>query len=214
MKAHYSAVSSCKLSYIEWIDKQGPTVQHRELYSIFCEKLMERNMKSSIYKWTSLVAQMAKNACNTGVLSHLVVTLWDPVDCCPQGSSVLGDSPGRNIRVGCCALLQGIFPPRDQTQVSRTAGEFFIIWAIREAQLGNLCRRPGFNHWVGKIPCRRKWPSTLICLLGEFHGQKTLADYSPWDHKELDMTKGLTHRHAYICITKSLCCTVEINTIL
>ena len=32
------------------------------------------------------------------------------MDCSPPGSSVHGDSPGRNTGVGCCALLQGIFP--------------------------------------------------------------------------------------------------------
>ena len=30
--------------------------------------------------------------------------------CSPRGSSVHGDSPGKNIGVGCHALLQGIFP--------------------------------------------------------------------------------------------------------
>ena len=34
----------------------------------------------------------------------------DPVDCSPPGSSVRGDSPSRNARVGCHGLLQGIFP--------------------------------------------------------------------------------------------------------
>ena len=32
------------------------------------------------------------------------------MDCSPPGSSVHGDSPGENPRVGCHALLQGIFP--------------------------------------------------------------------------------------------------------
>ena len=27
-------VSRCKLLYIEWINKEGPTAEHRELYSI------------------------------------------------------------------------------------------------------------------------------------------------------------------------------------
>ena len=31
------------------------------------------------------------------------------MDCSPPGSSVHGDSPGKNTRVGCHALLQGIF---------------------------------------------------------------------------------------------------------
>ena len=34
----------------------------------------------------------------------------DSMDCCPPGSSLHGDSPGRNTGVGCHALLQGIFP--------------------------------------------------------------------------------------------------------
>ena len=33
--------------------------------------------------------------------------LFDPLDCSPPGSSVHGDSPGKNNRVGCHALLQG-----------------------------------------------------------------------------------------------------------
>ena len=38
------------------------------------------------------------------------VTLCDPMNCSPPGSSVHGDSPGKNIGVGCHALLQEIFP--------------------------------------------------------------------------------------------------------
>ena len=36
-------------------------------------------------------------------------TLCNPLDCSPPGSSVHGDSPGRNAGVGCPVLLQGIF---------------------------------------------------------------------------------------------------------
>ena len=32
------------------------------------------------------------------------------MDCNPPGSSVHGDSPGKNTRVDCHTLLQGIFP--------------------------------------------------------------------------------------------------------
>ena len=38
------------------------------------------------------------------------LTLYYPMDCSPPGSSVHGDSPGKNTGVGCHALLQGIFP--------------------------------------------------------------------------------------------------------
>ena len=36
--------------------------------------------------------------------------LCDPMDCSLPGSSVYGDSSGKNTWVGCYALLQGIFP--------------------------------------------------------------------------------------------------------
>ena len=38
------------------------------------------------------------------------LTLYDPMDCIPPGSSVHGDSPGKNTGMGCHAFLQGIFP--------------------------------------------------------------------------------------------------------
>ena len=37
------------------------------------------------------------------------------MDCSPPGCSVHGDSPGKNIGVGCHALLQGIFPTQGRT---------------------------------------------------------------------------------------------------
>ena len=38
------------------------------------------------------------------------LTLCDPMDCTPPGSSVHGASPGKNTGVGCHALLQGNLP--------------------------------------------------------------------------------------------------------
>ena len=47
----------------------------------------------------------------------------------------------------------------------------------------------GFNPWVGKIPWSRKQQLTPVFLPGESHGQRSLAGYSPWGHKELDTTE-------------------------
>ena len=41
---------------------------------------------------------------------QLCLILCDPMDCSLPGSSVNGDSPGKNTGVGCHALLQRIFP--------------------------------------------------------------------------------------------------------
>ena len=38
------------------------------------------------------------------------------MDCSPPGSSIHGDSPGKNTGVGCQAFLQGIFPTQESNQ--------------------------------------------------------------------------------------------------
>ena len=57
------------------------------------------------------------------------------------------------------------------------------------------CRRCKFELQVGKIPWKRAWQPTPVFLPGEFHGQRSLVGYSPWGHKESDMTEWLTHTH-------------------
>ena len=49
------------------------------------------------------------------------------------------------------------------------------------------CRRCGFDSWVGKIPWSGKWKATPLFLPRKFHGE-SLVSYSPWGHKELDVT--------------------------
>ena len=73
-------------------------------------------------------------------------TLWDPMDC-SLPASLSWDFLGKNTGVGCHFLLQGIFQPKDWTQVSCTAGRFFTIWATREALslLTNSCRKKEMN---------------------------------------------------------------------
>ena len=53
------------------------------------------------------------------------LTLWDPMDSSPPGSSIHGDSPGKNTGVGCHALLLWIFLTRDQTCVS-----YVLHWQV------------------------------------------------------------------------------------
>ena len=36
-----------------------------------------------------------------------------------------------------------------------------------------------------------KWQSTPVLLPGKSHGQRSLVSYSPWGHKELNMTERL-----------------------
>ena len=57
------------------------------------------------------------------LVAQSCLTLGDPVDCSPPGSSVHEIFQGKNTGVGCHSLLQGIFP----TQVSCIAGRFFTV---------------------------------------------------------------------------------------
>ena len=56
-------------------------------------------------------------------LVQLCPTLCDPMDCSPSGTSVHGILQART-RVGCCALLQAIFP----TQVSNCYLSCLLHW--------------------------------------------------------------------------------------
>ena len=49
------------------------------------------------------------------LVAQLFLTLCNTMDYSPPGSSVHGDSPGKNTGVGCHALLQGISPGIEPT---------------------------------------------------------------------------------------------------
>ena len=53
---------------------------------------------------------MCSVCCVLSLVARSCLTLWDPMDCPLTGSSVDGDSQGKNTCVGCHAFLQGIFP--------------------------------------------------------------------------------------------------------
>ena len=70
---------------------------------------------------------------------------------------------------------------RKLTITPRNVG--FLRW-LKQQRICLQCRRPGFNPWVGKILRKRECQPTPVFLPGEFHGQRSLAGYSPWGHKE------------------------------
>ena len=52
--------------------------------------------------------------------------------------------------------------------------------------------RLGFDSWVRKIPCRKKWHPTPVLLPGKSHGRRSPVGYSPWGHKDSDTTEWLS----------------------
>ena len=57
----------------------------------------------------------------------------------------------------------------------------------------NQGRIAGKRGTLGELPWRREWQPTPVFLPGEFHGQRSLAGYSPWGRKESDTTEPVTH---------------------
>ena len=55
--------------------------------------------------------------------------------------------------------------------------------------------------WIQSLgwedPLEEEMATHSSILAGEFHGQRRLVGYSPWDHKELDKTERLTLSNEY-----------------
>jgi len=74
-------------------------------------------------------------------------------------------------------------------------GVIRLSWWLSGKDSACQCRSRGFSPWVGKISWGRNWPLTLEFLGGKSLGQRKLAGYSPWGHKESDMTEHLARWH-------------------
>ena len=61
------------------------------------------------------------------LVSLLCLTLCDPIVCSPSGSSVHGDSPGKNTGVGCHAILQEIFPTQELNPGLPRCRQIFLL---------------------------------------------------------------------------------------
>ena len=70
-------------------------------------------------------------------------------------------------------------------------GMFGLLCLFSSKESACPCRRCRFDFWVGKIPWRRKCQPTSVFLPGKSHGQRSLADYSPWGHKQSSTTEQL-----------------------
>ena len=60
--------------------------------------------------------------------------------------------------------------------------------AYHAGTAGDVGLIPRFERYC--VPWRRTRHLTPVFLPGESHGQRSLAGYSPWGRKELDMTEG------------------------
>ena len=76
------------------------------------------------------------------LVTQSCLTLCDPMDCSPSGSSVHGILQARILEGIAISFSRVSSWPRDRTWISRIAGRFFAIWAIRgspKVYIAQLC---------------------------------------------------------------------------
>ena len=72
----------------------------------------------------------------------------------------------------------------------------------------------GFLPGLGRSSGEGEWQPTPVFWPGEFHGERSLAGYSPWDCKELDTIEQLSsstwlieamERRQKVILTEQIC---------
>ena len=98
-----------------------------------------RYVMTPIKPWTEPYLQLVDSRILNYVLSCSVAkscpALCHPMDCSLPGSPVHEILQARVLEWVAISFSTGSFQPRDQTQVSCTAGRSFTIWATREAHI-------------------------------------------------------------------------------
>ena len=107
-------------------------ILHPSLGDLFKVSLPLRN-------WASSVLDIFFIWCALCFVTQSCLTLCDPMDCSPAGSSVHGILQARILEWVAMPSTRGSSQPRDRTLVSRTAGKFFTAWASRDIQGLFIC---------------------------------------------------------------------------
>ena len=110
----------------------------------------------------------------------------------PMNYTVHGILQARILEWVAIPFSRGSSQPKDRTQVSCIACQFFTSWATREAPdnvkeilFSTSCTAVGivrlnFCHSVRYKNWRKKWQPTAVLLPGKSHGRRS---YIPWGHR-------------------------------
>ena len=96
-------------------------------------------------------------------VDQLCLTLCDHMDCNLPGSSVHGILQARILEWVAISYFRGSSWPRDQTQISYTAGRFFTIWATSSVLFSSVaqsCPTPckPMNRRMPGLPVHHQLP--------------------------------------------------------
>ena len=104
-----------------------------------------------------------------------------------------------------------LFPHEENIHFRHVMKEnFFFIIFLSQCLVGkeSTCNA-GDTGDSGSIPSwedplKKKWQLTPVFLPEKSHGQRSLTGYSPWGHKELDMTEVTKHKHKPLLKIKNI----------
>ena len=122
------------------------------------------------------------------------------MDCSPPGSSVHGDSPGKNTGVGCLFFILGIFPIQGPNLSLLRCRQILYHWAMREAPLHSKGVPYLFKHFPvmsiqfrfqmfapkkkkKEAPIKRLWKWSCSVMSDSWwpHGLQLTRLLCPWD---------------------------------
>ena len=120
------------------------------------------------------------------------LTLYNPLGCCPPGSSVIGILQARILEWVAIPFSRGSSQPRDWTLVSCIASRRFTIWATSEALIWNVpphhSLAPGKQQGGNTAPpINRKLDSRFIWPC-------------PSEQEQVSLSVSLSHQEAFISL--------------
>ena len=99
----------------EWVGREVQEGEDIHIYMCVCVYIYNIYVYICIY------------VCMCMLVTQLCLTLCDPMDCSPPGSSVRGILQARILEWVAMSFSRESSQPRDQTRVSRIAGRVFTI---------------------------------------------------------------------------------------
>ena len=126
-------------------------------------------------------------------------TFCNPMDCSLRAPLSMGILWAGTLEQVSTPSSRGSSQSRDWTQISQLEVDSLCIWGFPGGSDGKesacWCR---FDHWVGKIPWKRKWQSIPVFLPGKSQGQRSLMGYSWWGYKRVRQYLATKQQTTYI----------------
>ena len=136
----------------------------------------EELVKNEIYCKNKYSLKNIYALCVHAKTLQLCPALCDPMDCSLPNSSVRGILQARILEQVAIPFSRGSSRPRNQTQVSCTAGQFSTVWATREAHISTELSYTLFNASIKFGVSHRQHNSEVL---------SSDKEESPW-HSQLN----------------------------